>query len=424
MLLHTERIIMMLTKCVVYIFVNFIISRGNAVVEKTVALSEQHRLREVQQQPTVIKSSSNLINPDHKLQIENYVSDKQPEQLVLVVTDWASRKKTINWMVYAERSNYTDYLIICLDQSVYNLLGSWRNGLLFPLEHENRLYKMQFRHHIIYEFLKLNVAIVYMDIDCVLFHPDALANWIYRYRSSADLIVQMGWFPNAIRSKYGAVACTGLFAAFPTSSSIAFFQNVSKKLFEDPGSDDQAVFNSYLVKFSAFGIMNTNIRNDRHPLEMNTTTLAITGSNSKNSTSLKVGWLPYSLFPRVGYYFSQGELLRWKSNRRISPLALHNAAIDRNPDICVIDGNESLWMHLCTASEFEDYMLMLQRESLSIVRKWTWNEKEKKETSESDLFFYFPPKVIEEEHSSSQNMLDQKKKMKSTSGRTIFNSCR
>ena len=78
---------------------------------------------------------------------------------------------------------------------------------------------------------------------------------------------------------------------------------------------------------------------------------------------------------------------------------------------------------ICTASEFEDYMLMLQRESLSIVRKWTWNEKEKKETSESDLFFYFPPKVIEEEHSSSQNMLDQKK-MKSISGRTIFNSCR
>jgi hypothetical protein len=259
----------------------------------------------------------------------NFTQTKGSLSRTLIVTSSDVQYKGIllNWMYSMKLLQIEDYLILCYDREIYDLVGDWNthNGHgIFIQGCQTRNQKFQMRHQIAYHFLKNNYTIILTDCDC-LWLQDFRLHWIQPYHGKVDVIGQIGTHPVDVYEKYGYAVCAGLLVLFPTQKTINFYQKLLKlfhgfEISSQQEIDDQSLINHLLESFNSLQYFNSTIHHLPSISEMQSSQRNkdfISSSSQRNSflhlpnsssSKLKLGLFPFNYFPRISQTSSSSRL--------------------------------------------------------------------------------------------------------------------
>ncbi len=151
-----------------------------------------------------------------------------------------------NWINALNHLNIKNYIVICLDQEVYDhLLQQGNPVLLRPCINELGSLWVH-RIDVIKEFLDVGFNVLHSDADAVWL-KNPLGKYIYNQPD--DMIFSQGtvWPPD-IHEKWQFVLCCGLFYVKSNLAVLNFFELLAIRVRED--KDDQVSINRMLYEAS------------------------------------------------------------------------------------------------------------------------------------------------------------------------------
>ena len=193
---------------------------------------------------------------------ESIVSDDN--HIIVTSGDWGYRLVVLNWMLHMDKLNITEYVILCYDKELLNLIGHWSkpggHGILCSQHQEKSLnnnalndtlsgqQKFALKHIGVNLLVKQGYITTWSDADCVWLKP-FINTHILPYKDTLDIISAMGKHPVDISKKIGVASCIGLFTVFPTTASKYFYvEMLARGLL----LDDQTSFNYLLGIMDGF----------------------------------------------------------------------------------------------------------------------------------------------------------------------------
>lgn len=211
---------------------------------------------------------------DMKQAVKCWSSSKEYEKPWVAITgaDWGYRGVLFNWILHMERISRTNYVILCYDERTYQAVGSLHgvlvancntvdvhrgaNGIRTSVE---MTQKMLMKHVAIWSVLQEEVIAVWSDVDALWLEDFMLAPTLSQW-SVADIVGTMGTYPDSVFRHKGVSLCTGLFAVFPSSTSLAFYSHVLTAI-RVPGryQSDQLALNELLEENGTFQYLLTNM---------------------------------------------------------------------------------------------------------------------------------------------------------------------
>lgn len=164
---------------------------------------------------------------------------------------------TLNWILSLKKINIDKFLILCLDQDLFNFLahkGYLDNLFMVPSDwHEFKLTQymtvwntkefdtlMHARTQIIHKLLKLNVTLLFTDLDIVWLNQNVLEHVQFIFRqtsvdvlfSISEVYVRKVWY------------CMGFYYVKPTTFTIELFADLIKYQRQNPQRNDEENLNS------------------------------------------------------------------------------------------------------------------------------------------------------------------------------------
>ena len=254
--------------------------------------------------------------------------------VVLTGADWGYRGVLFNWIRHMEKISVSNYLVLCYDSRTLDVVGSFRSGghgVLVSNCNTSEVHrspqgvrtnvdmtqKMLMKHVAVGMALSEGVTAVWSDVDALWLSP-FLSTAVLREWTNADIVGQMGTFPETVFRKKGVSLCTGLFVVFPSHTSIAFYDHMLVTIQETGRyQSDQLALNELLDSVGAFDhlLVDTSLDDAlqwfdlpfRHFNRRRYDKEFITSRSAVNHTVLfsdppvgipRIGLLPFSKFPR------------------------------------------------------------------------------------------------------------------------------
>ena len=234
----------------------------------------------------------------------------QFDLITLAFSDWGFRDFTVNWIAAMELSNVSNYLVIALDEDIYQYLSD-RKVPVVPLFLGNSGKNSEKAWLESLWLLRLTVFSELSARKINFIHSDVDAVWLrspmefFKANEHYDMLFSSGTnFPLETSRKMGFVACCGLFSVVGNKNTAGFFRAVTD--YSMNYFDDQVCLNSLLSDDDFSWTLSRGIyhlHKQSHFLDESDdgkflcSREIITGiSETRNLT---VGILPHHLFQRI-----------------------------------------------------------------------------------------------------------------------------
>jgi hypothetical protein len=149
------------------------------------------------------------------------------KRIILTGGDGNYRGVVMNWMALMDNINVRDYIVLCFNETLFDVVGSWKEG-----GHGIMVSGcISFQEMAFMKFIAMNVLVragyvtTWSDSDCIWL-KDFFPQWIDPYASKVDMIGQRGGYPIRFVKLIGVSICTGLMTFFPTTKAISIFEKL------------------------------------------------------------------------------------------------------------------------------------------------------------------------------------------------------
>lgn len=247
-----------------------------------------------------VSCSPTTIDRDYVSRMGSLIKSKF-DYVIITSSDWNYRGVLLNWMAHMHHLKISNYIVLSIDRKTYSLVGDWMEGgnglFVCGCNSNNKIFEI--RHRVAEVLLtENNLTVILSDGDCIWL-MDFYKTWLSSYRYSVDIIAQMGKYPVATYTKYGASACAGLVIVNPTAGGKRFYHKFIDNL--RTNQDDQVVLNNMLIEMNGF----------RFPVKLSqsvnshinsTTALHIASPaivTKDHLNSVQMAFLPHIKFPRI-----------------------------------------------------------------------------------------------------------------------------
>jgi hypothetical protein len=178
------------------------------------------------------------------------------KRIILTGGDGNYRGVVMNWMALMDNINVRDYIVLCFNKTLFDVVGSWKEG-----GHGVMVSGcISFQEMAFMKFIAMNVLVragyvtTWTDCDC-LWLKDFFPQWIDPYASKVDMIGQRGNYPKRFVKLIGVAVCTGLLTFFPTANTLRIFDEVMALIPTFNVSNcDQLLLNTALQNLGTFNI--------------------------------------------------------------------------------------------------------------------------------------------------------------------------
>lgn len=196
-----------------------------------------------------------------------------------------------NWIVSAERVGIKNYVVICLDQKLYDHFRKKSIPVLLRPCDLNLEKLWIHRIKVIHELLEKGYNIIHTDADAV-WMKDPIP---YLNNINADLVFSQGtYWPRDIHEKWGFVLCCGFFFIKNKNDTRLFIQKLFERVKKD--KDDQISCNRLLYELGT----NWKYNEHKYTLEFNGTRFdAYEDILMGECGELEVALLPHAKFQRI-----------------------------------------------------------------------------------------------------------------------------
>jgi hypothetical protein len=215
---------------------------------------------------------------------------------VVVVSD-AYATLLDNWIAHVHALGITRFLVVAMDEALANRL-SGRSIVVATAHFDGSETDFWLRRMLIWRCLsEMGVDIVQSDIDAIWLRdpvPEFFADQPF------DLLCTQGTFhPFDTASAWGFVLCTGLMGIRAGAASVRFFGAFAQRHRQILETDDQVVMNHVLdetgLRWETAGMQREMV--DFDGSQFATYASMLTGFSIP--LGMRVGLLPYKLFPRL-----------------------------------------------------------------------------------------------------------------------------
>lgn len=181
-----------------------------------------------------------------KLNIEDVTKFVDNNLIIISCANYGYIRVAINWARHLSALDISGYIVFALDKKSYDILSNENiNTLLFEIDAKDWGALMYYKMRIPYEILKINIDVLWSDLDAVwLRNPLEYIN-IPDCDIIGSIVEHEKAWPPTVREVWKFTICTGWIYfrnTHPTKNMLCNILEVT------PFSSDQKVFNEYLLK--------------------------------------------------------------------------------------------------------------------------------------------------------------------------------
>lgn len=169
---------------------------------------------------------------------------KKDNNVIVTFANYAYKEVALNWVTALRRLQLRNYVIIALDNDIYNYLVSQKINTILREFDGNLSDLWIFRIKVLQEMLNFGVDIIHSDSDAIW-----LKNPIPEYfiNNDSDMIFSQGTvYPRDVKDRWGFVVCCGLFMMKSNDRVKSIMSEINDTM--KTIKDDQVAVNYYLDK--------------------------------------------------------------------------------------------------------------------------------------------------------------------------------
>jgi len=184
--------------------------------------------------------------------IDKIKSRQKNGNVILTLGDMNYLPVIMNWIVMLHKLNIHNYVIVSLDNRLYNFLSS--RGISIININDANLYSglniWMKRLHFFKILLKNNISFINSDADALW-----LKNPLSLFDTNNDIAISQGTiWPKTFYNRYGFVMCMGLVYFKSNNQVLKFFSDLFLKANPSNHGNDQKILNNFISS------MNPNIK--------------------------------------------------------------------------------------------------------------------------------------------------------------------